>query len=225
MTPFKLAAILATLLGGAGPVHAAVVTVANPTTFGGFESNVENPTGPASTWTLPTASQWAPSKNFSAAALTIADEGASYAGTYEGLVTTSSDTKWQYIGLQNLAVQAGATINVQLYVWANDVGDALGISYGTTGNVTVTTTPTQVYSLTAAQIDSGWYVPVDFSFVAPSSDIDIDFGFLDAESYTPIDIDNVSVSYDSTDPVPEPASAVLLGAALLGLGLARRRYS
>ncbi|MDR3534421.1 MAG: PEP-CTERM sorting domain-containing protein [Rhodopila sp.] len=237
MTPFKLAAILATLAGGVAPAHSAVVTVVNPTTFGGFESNVENPTGAPATWAQPQVSQWAPSPNFAAANLAIVNDGdaytgetytwsgGNYAGVYDGYVTTTSGSAWQYIGLQNLAVQAGATINVQAYVWANAVGDQFGISYGTTGQVSVTQKPTDTYAFTPTDIYvTQSYVPVNFSFVAPSSNIDIDFGFYDPENTAPIHIDDVSVTYETTGSVPEPASAALLGAALLGLGLTRRRF-
>jgi hypothetical protein len=211
MTPFKVAAILAMLFGGAGAARATVVAVVNPTTFGGFETTGE------------TASQWTPSLNFTKAGFSIFDAGLSYQGNYEGAVTTSSPSGWQYIGLQNLAVQTGATITVTAYVFPMSVSDKFGISYGTTGAVTVTTVPTQYYSFTSSNID-GNYIPVTFTFVAPSSDIDIDFGFLDAETLSPIYIDNVSVTYNTAGSVPEPASMALLGAALLGLGLVRRRF-
>jgi hypothetical protein len=212
MTPFRAAAVLALVLGGAWPAQAAVVTVVNPTTFGGFETAGE------------AAAQWTPSPGFNAATFAIGDEYPSYQGNYEGLVTTASRSVWQYIGLQNLAVQAGATITVEAYVYPNTISDAFGISYGTTGAVTVTTTPTQYYNFTIANTNSEQYIPITFTFVAPSSNIDIDFGFLDAETVSPMLIDNVWVYYNTAGSVPEPSSMALLGAALLGFGVTRRSF-
>ncbi|MGD0232664.1 MAG: hypothetical protein ABSC19_20310, partial [Syntrophorhabdales bacterium] len=195
MLPFKVAAILALLLGGAGSACAALVTVVNPATVGGFETTAGQ-----------TLSNWTPSLGFNPAVFSInGADGMYYNPSHEGLVETNASASWQYIGLQNLSVQSGATITVTAYVWPNTINDKFGISYGTYNDVTVTLTPTQTYSFTLANINYGSYIPVTFTFTASSSNIDIDFGFLDAETVTPIEVDAISVTYNSSgDPVPEP---------------------
>ena len=188
-----------TVLTWTGSSGAPMITVAPPATttaklvdpvgFGGFETIGE------------TASQWTASPGFSPAGISIVKDGNYFNGTHEGAITTSNASTWQYIGLQNIGIQTGATITVSARVWANTNLDKIGISYGSHGNVIATTAPTQIYSFTSSDISTGTYVPVQFTFVATSSNIDIDIGFLNPETSSPILIDAVSIS-DATSGQP-----------------------
>jgi hypothetical protein len=149
-----------------------------------------------------------------------------YAGTYAGDVTTTSSSAYQFVGLQDLSVIAGDVVTVSTFVKANSSSDYIELLYATTGTVSSSFTlanplGANPYRFTSG--NAGTYFRLSWTFTAPSNNIDIDFGFLNAETVTPMLIDYVTVSYVTTASVPEPASMALLGVGLLGLGLVVRR--
>ena len=211
MTPFKAAAILAMLLAGAGSARAGtIVTIIDPTNFGGFETAGE------------TAAQWAPTAGFPTATLTITTTGSHYfpgnATHYASIQTGGVAAGWQFVGLQNLSVTPGDVVTFSAEVWGGLANDKIGLNYGPAGSVTLSTPPADAQTLAG-----GGYQLETFTFTPTTSTIDIDIGFLQTNSGASW-MDVVSVTQDIPGSIPEPASMALLGAALFGLGLVRRKF-
>ena len=194
MRKFTIAAIVATLLAGT-----AIEAKANYIVNGGFE------TGDFTGWT--------PSGNTSG-------------GIF--VRTTGSPGGYNpYAGTYFAAVGPSGSLGFLSQTFSDTVGQQLQISYyfasnGNTPNVFEAlfdgTTLFDQSNISATGGSSPWpYVNYTFDVTATGSDT-LKFGFRDDPSV--LALDNVSVNAIST--VPEPFSCALLGAGLVGLGLARR---